>query len=238
MNYAILSAGTGSRLKSEMIEVPKPLVKVDGIPMIERLLSVFLENNAEKIYVITNLQPETMDFLRKKQSKMKNKLEIIFKETPSSAHSFYELFPYLYDKSFCLTTVDTIFNPDEFTSYIKEFTSDKMIDGLLAVTSFIDDESPLYIETDENMNITGFHDQNNGKCKYISGGIYAFNPSVSPTIKRASEKGITRMRNLQRELLANNLKLKAYPFSKILDIDHAADIEKGKEFLEKLKTEN
>jgi hypothetical protein len=39
------------------------------------------------------------------------------------------------------------------------------------------------------------------------------------------------MRNFQRALVADGLLLKAYPFSKVLDIDHASDIEKAEAFL-------
>lgn len=234
MNYAILSAGEGSRLQRESITTPKPLVKIGNIPMIERLMSIFLNNYADSISIIANnIYPETQKFLKNKQKEINIDFNLIFKTTPSSAHSFYELLPHLQNKQFCLTTVDTIFYPEEFTQYIKEFTADKTIDGLMAVTSYIDDESPLYVETDDEMNIIGFHDDNNGEYKYVSGGIYAFNSTAFTTLKKASEKGINRMRNLQRELLANGLKLKAYRFSKILDIDHVSDIQKAEEFLNK-----
>ena len=43
--------------------------------------------------------------------------------------------------------------------------------------------------------------------------------------------GQSRMRNFQRQLVAEGLRLIAYPFSKILDVDHASDIEKAEEFL-------
>ena len=39
------------------------------------------------------------------------------------------------------------------------------------------------------------------------------------------------MRNFQRQLVKDGLRLKAYPFSKILDVDHASDIEKAETFL-------
>jgi hypothetical protein len=39
------------------------------------------------------------------------------------------------------------------------------------------------------------------------------------------------MRNFQRQLVKEGLKLQAYPFSKILDVDHASDIQKAEEFL-------
>jgi hypothetical protein len=39
------------------------------------------------------------------------------------------------------------------------------------------------------------------------------------------------MRNFQRQLVYDGLKLQAYPFSKILDVDHAEDIQKAEDFL-------
>ena len=45
-------------------------------------------------------------------------------------------------------------------------------------------------------------------------------------------QGIARMRNFQRALVAGNLKLKAHPFGKIIDIDHAEDIAKAEKFVQ------
>jgi hypothetical protein len=39
------------------------------------------------------------------------------------------------------------------------------------------------------------------------------------------------MRNFQRQMVCDGLKLQAYRFSKILDVDHAADIKKAEDFL-------
>ena len=37
MKYAIIAAGLGSRLQSEGVSLPKPLVKLNGEAMIDRL---------------------------------------------------------------------------------------------------------------------------------------------------------------------------------------------------------
>ena len=39
------------------------------------------------------------------------------------------------------------------------------------------------------------------------------------------------MRNFQRGLIEDGLQLMAFPFSKVLDIDHAGDIEKAEKFI-------
>ncbi len=114
---------------------------------------------------------------------------------------------------------------------------------MMAVTDYIDDEKPLYISTDDEMRITGFHDSLNdfneseanktGKsvCKFISGGIYCLDDKAFRTLDECIDKGMSRMRNFQRQLVFDGLCLKAYPFSKILDVDHASDIAKAEDFL-------
>ena len=241
MIFAILAAGEGSRLAQEGIEVPKPLVKINGVPMIDRLVDIFMKADAEKIVVINNsIHPETkkhIESLRKKGLP----IELIVKTTPSSMHSFYELMPSIGKGKFCLTTVDTIFKEDEFLNFIDAFKSSKD-DGLMAATDFIDDEKPLYISTDENDYITGFYDslkqfqqhkmdKNGVVCNLISGGIYCLDDKVFDILDKCVKNGMSRMRNFQRQLIYSGMKLKAYKFSKILDVDHAQDIIKAEEFL-------
>ena len=231
MKFAIISAGEGSRLSQEGSQLPKPLVEINGKAMIDRLVDIFIANGAEQIVIIINNEVQmTKNHLAKLKAKSPVPVEVVVKTTPSSMHSFFELSRYLKDDKFCLTTVDTIFGEDEFSKYITEFkSSDK--DGLMAVTDYIDDEKPLYISTDENLKITGFHDTMTEGCKYISGGIYCLTPKAVSTLERCIEKRMSRMRNFQRELVADGFDLKAYPFTKILDVDYVSDIAKAEEFL-------
>ena len=54
MNYAIIAAGEGSRLVQEGIKLPKPLVELKGVSLIDRLTDIFCRNNAESISIIIN----------------------------------------------------------------------------------------------------------------------------------------------------------------------------------------
>ena len=54
MNYAIIAAGEGSRLAQEGVAKPKPLVELQGEPMIGRLINIMLRCNAESISIIVN----------------------------------------------------------------------------------------------------------------------------------------------------------------------------------------
>ena len=226
MDYAIIAAGEGSRLAQEGIKWPKPLVKLNGIALIDRLIDVFLRNNASSINIIVNEQmTEVQDHLKALQLPVP--FHLLIKSTPSSMHSFYELSQVWQGEEICLTTVDTIFREEEFSGYIQAFRQEKTLDGLMAVTDYIDDEKPLYVQTNEQLDIVNFLDRSNGDCRYISGGIYCLRKPAIGVLKKAIDEGMSRMRNYQRQLIAEGLRLKAYPFSKIIDVDHAEDIVKA-----------
>ena len=243
MKFAIIAAGEGSRLSTEGITQPKPLIPLCGVPMIERLISIFHRCGAEEIIVAVNsTRPETHQYLLEfSEANPTIPLRIVVADTPSSMHTFAALAPYLQEAPFCLTTVDTIFQEEAFRAYLhatEQYLLDGY-DGCMAVTDFVDDESPLYVAATSQFDITGFHDKITeapnstlGESYFISGGIYTLSPKALTTLSRCMEEGQHRLRNFQRGLIADGLKLKAHLFDKILDIDHASDIAKAESFLQ------
>ena len=226
MDYAIIAAGEGSRLAQEGVKWPKPLVRLNGVALIDRLIDVFLRNNASSINIIVNEQmTEVQEHL--KGLTLPVPFHLLIKSTPSSMHSFYELSRIWKGEEICLTTVDTIFREEEFGGYIQAFQQAKSLDGLMAVTDYIDDEKPLYVQTNAQLDITNFLDQAGNDCRYISGGIYCLRRKAIDVLEKALNEGMSRMRNYQRQLIAEGLQVKAYPFSKIIDVDHAEDIAKA-----------
>lgn len=230
MNYAIIAAGEGSRLAQEGVARPKPLVDICGEPMIGRLINLFCRCNAESISIIVNEQmTEVREYIE--SLSLDIPLNLVVKTTPSSMHSFFELSRVIPKGRFCLTTVDTIFREQDFRPYIEAMEADERYDGMMAVTDYIDDEKPLYVQTDDDLNITAFRDERYDGAKYISGGIYALNEKAIDVLADCMERGVARMRNFQRALVDAGLRLKAYPMGKILDVDHAGDIEKAENFI-------
>lgn len=230
MNYAIIAAGEGSRLAQEGVAKPKPLVDICGEPMIGRLINLFCRCNAESISIIVNEQmTEVREYIE--ILSLDIPLNLVVKTTPSSMHSFFELSRVIPKGRFCLTTVDTIFREQDFRPYIEAMEADERYDGMMAVTDYIDDEKPLYVQTDDDLNITAFRDERYDGAKYISGGIYALNEKAIDVLADCMERGVARMRNFQRALVDAGLRLKAYPMGKILDVDHAGDIEKAENFI-------
>jgi len=237
MNYGIIAAGEGARLAKEGFTLPKPMVQLHGEILIDRLIAVFARNRAESVHIIINEASEVLeDHLL--QAKYPVPVFIVKKSTPSSLHSFYELLKSTEQPSdFCLTTTDTVFIEEEFEAYINAFQAAPSLDGLMAVTSFVDDESPLFVKTNEQLWITDFCDTNNEPIPYVSGGIYCLRSRALAQVTQAVESGTNRMRNFQRRLVAEGLQLKAFPFQKIVDIDHVKDIETAELFLSEAKRE-
>jgi NDP-sugar pyrophosphorylase family protein len=232
MKFAVIAAGQGSRLVAEGIGVSKPLLRINGESMIERLLRIFLANGAESISVITNEEmADVRQFLE--SVKLPVPFHLVIKTTPDSLHSFYELSPFLQGGKFCLTTVDTIFTEEEFSSYIPAFGEDEENDALMPVTDYMDDEKLLYVKTDSGLRITGFYDEAMPDVRYVSGGIYGLNEKALSLFRCAMSEGLSRMRNFQRLMITSGLQVKAYPFSKIIDVDHESDIRKAEDFIKK-----
>lgn len=234
MNYAIIAAGEGSRLVQEGVAVPKPLVELDGRPMIRRLIDIFVELNAETISVIVNEQmTEVRAYLEALQTILPCQLNLVVKSTPSSMHSFMEvsrIFPE--GSKFILTTVDTVFRKDDFEGYVRAFENcEPGVDGVMGVTTFIEDEKPLYIDVNAENRITAYCDSPFPGVKFISAGIYGLTTPALDVLKECMEKGVSRMRNYQRALVSAGMNLLAYDLGKVLDVDHVGDIEAARLFI-------
>ncbi|MDR1783018.1 MAG: NTP transferase domain-containing protein [Dysgonamonadaceae bacterium] len=236
LDFAIIAAGEGSRLKSEGISTPKPLIELDGKPLIERLLTVFLKHTPNSVSIIVNKNmTELAKYLR--SLILPCQLNIIEGSTPSSLHSFGELSRFISAEKFCLTTVDTVFRENEFNDFINVFCNDETNDGLFAVTKYIDDEKPLYIAVNKDDNtVSGFFDTPVHEAKFVSGGIYALKSAKALSIlQNALSDGVSHLRNYQRRLIDEGLKIKAFKFGKIIDIDHASDIAKAEKLVQPIK---
>lgn len=237
MHFAIIAAGEGIRLREEGIALPKPLVPVDGVPMLGRLIDLFVRMDAESISVICNeSSPEVAEYLSARCCSVPG-LRFIVQSTSSSMHSLAALSQILPEGRFCLTTVDTIFQESSFRTYVHACETGDA-DGLFVVTPYVDDEKPLWVEVDSDSGntICGFYDQESDFSAHaqhlVSGGVYCLDTRTAmPVLQECLKQGQSRMRNYQRALLAAGLQIKACIFPKVMDIDHAEDIRKAEKWL-------
>lgn len=233
MNFGIIAAGEGSRLVSEGVASPKPLVKLEGKPMIGRLIEIFVSMGAGRICVIVNEQmTDVADYLRSLAPTLPCPLELEIHTTPSSMHSFHFIGERLrHHGRFIVTTVDTIFRPEEFRKYVNAYeNAPANVDGMMAVTRFVDDEKPLYVAEKEGR-ITAFLDSPREDAHFVSGGIYGLADKAVDVLDQCLHRGVSRMRNYQRALIDAGLDIEAFDMGKIIDVDHADDIVVAENFL-------
>ncbi len=227
----IIAAGDGSRLVKEGCLYKKPMLPLNGVPMIERLIDILAAENFTEFNIITNEANsdivEYLSFLSYMKSYNINMIKIT---TPSSMHSLYELIKNNYNYPFYLCTVDTVFTAKEFRNYVEYCENNaSKFDAIIAITGYIDDEKPLYVRT-ENDRISAFLDQAED-CTKVTSGIYYFNTNIYNLIEQEINKGTQRMRNFQRSLISAGLNVGHYTFEKTLDVDHVSDIIKAEAFL-------
>lgn len=225
MKYAIIAAGRGSRLVEEGVALPKPLVTVGGLPLVERLARIMASrNDCEGIELIVNEEdgPRIKAHLDSLVPALPVSVTIL--TTGGSMQSLAALLPRLGSGPVCVSTVDAVFPPDEFGAYADAFHEAPAPDALMAVTRYVNDEKPLYVATGETDRITGFFDTPAEGVSCVSGGIYILGPEALAILADCVESGVTRMRDYQRALVAAGLDVRARFFSTIVDVDHIADI--------------
>lgn len=232
MNLAIIGAGESSRLKSEGVNMPKHMVAVNGESLIERIIRIAGMNGIKKVFCIINShEPELKEYLTSVNFGLELHLKV--QDTRSSMHSLFALAPHLLAEPFILSTVDSVFNPADFSNFVKYAITCDDADGILAITRYIDDEKPLCVAMDEDDVIMKFSDSGEG-YNWATGGVYYFTPRIFEEMKFAIEGGIERLRNFLRLLVVNGYVLKGFPFSKMIDVDHAGDILKAEAYLKEI----
>lgn len=87
MNAIILAAGLGSRLKPLTKEVPKPLVKVNGLSLIERHIYLLKEAGICEIVIVIGYMSDKFKFLEKKYN-----VKLIYNNKYREYNNIYSLY--------------------------------------------------------------------------------------------------------------------------------------------------
>ncbi len=227
---ALLAAGDGTRLLT--ISPFKPIVPVNGIPLLELTLKNLQFNQFNKISLIFNENEKAMDLTLLPSLKTLN-IDYFFKATISSMHSLFEVSQKLEIKTgehFFVSMIDSILRPKEAQEFHKFCTSLNFDESAIIVTSFIEDEKPLTLKADQNGYITEF------QCAIdddvlITSGVYYFSSDVLPLLDEMILAGQTKMRNFLTELVKRNHKIKIFKIAKTLDVDRPEDIVSAEKYL-------
>lgn len=233
MTLGLLAAGEGSRLRAEGITTSKGMVRVGDVPMIQRTIEQFADAGITHVCCIVNEEsPDLEAWLH--AARLPVTLDLIVRSTPSSLHSLVALAPLLELRGdpFFLSTVDAVFPPSELAPFIAAASARTgPSQGTIAVTRFVDDESPLYVDVrGEDGRITAVGEDAVDR-EWVTGGLYHFPVTALSVARELVDSGVERLRRFQRELVRRDFHIIAHPFSIVVDVDHRSDIRRAEELL-------
>ena len=90
MNAIILAAGMGTRLRPLTNEIPKCMVEVKGIPLVERQIQFLHEAGIQDITLVSGYKAEKLDYLREKYD-----VDIVFNEKFNVCNNIYSMYKVL-----------------------------------------------------------------------------------------------------------------------------------------------
>lgn len=87
MNAIILAAGMGTRLRPLTNEIPKCLVKVNDVPLVESQINFLLNTGITDITLVSGYKAETLDYLKRKYG-----VSIVFNDKYGTCNNFYSMY--------------------------------------------------------------------------------------------------------------------------------------------------
>lgn len=87
MNAIILAAGMSTRLRPLTNECPKCLVKVNGVPMVERQIQFLKERGIDDIVLVSGYKADALNYLKAKYG-----VEIVFNERFDTCNNINSLY--------------------------------------------------------------------------------------------------------------------------------------------------
>lgn len=225
MNFAILAAGEGSRLRQGGIDTPKPLVDVGGHPLICHMLDAMARSGASLVTVATR-SPLNLDGY----AGLHVREIIIASDTP--AESLMTLLQTIPGGPAVIVTADAVMNPQKFADYVRRFSTMPCGHCLMGVTSHKDDEKPLYVECfSKSSRVKAFADTA-PEGTFVSAGVYGlWQPGVASILAKCLAAGHSRLRHFQRALLQADPAIDVFDLGKVIDVDRPEDIAAAEELL-------
>lgn len=200
----IMAGGKGSRLRSiTNDEIPKPMVPVDGKPLLEYQVEALKEYGIKKIIMIVgHLGEKIMDHFKDGKGFGVDIDYIVEKEPLGTAGAFYYLKDKTDAKDFLLVFGDVFFDID-FDRMEDFHFKNAALTTLLAHPNGHPYDSDL-IQTDDNGKVIGFDSKNNVRDYWydnmVNAGMYVINRELLELV------GEPVKIDFEKDILANQVK--------------------------------
>jgi mannose-1-phosphate guanylyltransferase len=196
LNAIVLAAGVGSRLDPLTSQVPKPLVPIANVPVMEHIIKLLASHRVKNIHANLHYMPEKIaDYFGNGE---KWGVNLSFKHEPQlsgDAGGVRACRQFLMDGTFLVLMGDLLTDAD-LTKIVREHKAKKAI-ASIAVKQVPRDELHRFgvVVTDADGFIKGFQekpDANDALSDKVSTGIYVLEPEVFEHMPTYGEYGFGR----------------------------------------------
>jgi dTDP-glucose pyrophosphorylase len=187
----ILAAGRGTRMRDLTTELPKPMLKVMGSPILEHIIQGLVSNGIQEIFVVTGFRADVIESYfgggQKWGARIAYGRQTVQDGTGKAPEIAKE---FVRDDPFLLTYGDILVKPETYGQMIKRF-SEAAFSGLVTVTgsedvtkgglNFFDEEFCLtrVVEKPSDKELLELRNQGflrPGQVAWYNAGIYIFRP--------------------------------------------------------------
>lgn len=217
MTGGIIAAGEGRRLREAGFSVPKPLVPVAGVPLVEGVVRNFLAANIASLTIIVNEdERECVQWLAARFPALD--IQCIVRTTASSFESFSRVLGAAPSGPIVVSTVDAWCRPADFARFVEAAGRRPPDAVVLAVTPLVDDEAPLWATLDEQGRIQRLGGDGGD---VVTAGIYLVPERVRAV---APPPGLGRLREFLAWLVTSGEMVYGEMIERVVDVDRAADV--------------
>ena len=223
MNFSagVIAAGEGSRLARSHPGQVKPLVPVAGRPLSHWIVDSLRAAGARELTVLTNSRgaavPPSLTSAFPGLA-----FDFICADTSSSFESFRLVAKRLAVRAdaFLVSTVDAIISSDDIARFWSECRAARA-DAGLALTAYVDDEKPLWVDVDEVGLASAVGDAAKTRRR-VACGLYYLTRAATESLPDAAAHA--RLRDFWGALVASGARVAGPTLSKTLDVDRPEDI--------------
>tara|TARA_B100001989_G_C24523109_1_gene457029 strand:- start:124 stop:1317 length:1194 start_codon:yes stop_codon:yes gene_type:complete len=220
MNYLILAGGTGTRLGSVKLNLPKPMIEISGKPAIKRIVDhILLYDDKAKIFISTFFKDADI------RKYFKNNKNIILVKEPRKLGTGGAIKFFLNSfriKDFCLLNGDTLINFDlGFHNHEWGKIKDKYsINSLVLLKKIHGDCSDYGTYQVRGRKVISFKEKQKSENSLVSTGVYYFKAESLRKLLRKYPNEFS----FEEKFLPEYIKNKSLAYSQLSEFDLFFDI--------------
>ena len=204
----IMAGGKGTRLYPYTKILPKPLIPIGDIPIMERIIDKFCDFGTQEFYATVNYKKGMIKSYFNDISSTYN-INYVEEDMPLGTAGSIRLIEKEFDKPIIVTNCDILINAD----YSDVYKFHKESGNAMTIVSALKNIIVPYgvINSSENGAVVSM-DEKPRLSYFVNTGMYVLNPEI---IKYIPENQFFHMTHLSDFLLQNDMKVGMYPISAV-----------------------